>query len=126
MRAETNQSPDPDNRELILELMRLEGALYTPTTKARPPIRPVVYYIRWGERIKIGTSKRLHERLRTLYHDEVLAAEPGSVKLERQRHQRFAEYRLPGQREWFTPAPALMFHINTVRDRFGTNGVPLV
>lgn len=121
MRAETNV-----DREVIMDLLRAEGALYNPRpTRTRPPIREVVYYIRWGDRIKIGTSKRLAERLRSLYHDEVLAAEPGSIALERRRHEQFREYRIAGQREWFSSAPALLFHINTVRDQFGTNGVRL-
>lgn len=84
----------------------------------RPPIRPVVYYISWADRIKIGFTTRLAERLRSIYHDEVLAVEPGSLELERTRHQQFVGYRIANQREWFSDGAALRFHINTIRDKY--------
>lgn len=108
--------PEVD-RAAVLAMLRAERAMFNPHTKARPPERPVVYYIRWGDRIKIGFTKRLAERLKGLYHDEVLAVEPGSRDLERQRHTQFASVRVEGQREWFTDSAALRFHINTIRDK---------
>lgn len=113
----TAQSEYAD-RALVLDLLRAEGALFTHKQPARPPVRPVVYYLLWADRIKIGFSTRLAERIRGIYHDEVLAVEPGSFELEQARHRQFAEYRLPRQREWFSDVPALRFHINTLRDQY--------
>jgi len=110
---------DPQYRSLAIEMIRAEGIMFDPRPKpARAPERQVVYYILWGDRIKIGATKRLAQRMSALYHDELLAAEPGYFSLENQRHLEFRDYRIPGQREWFQDAPALRFHVNTLRDRY--------
>jgi hypothetical protein len=67
-----------------------------------------VYYVRFGDRIKIGTTSRLADRLANIPHDEVLAVEPGDVELERQRHNEFAEHHIKG--EWFAAHPHLLAH----------------
>lgn len=82
----------------------------------------VVYYIRWADRIKIGTTTNLHQRLRVLYHDEVLAVERGGYDREAQRHEQFADFRVPGQREWFSMAPSLLALTRELRAQ---NGDPL-
>lgn len=74
---------------------------------------PVVYYIRFGDRIKIGTSTNLKKRLGGVPYDEILAVEPGSYKLEAMRHRQFDRYRLTG--EWFSQGKSLMNHIEQVR-----------
>jgi hypothetical protein len=85
-----------------------------PPPAPKPPPRPVspkavVYYIRFGDRVKIGTTNRLTQRLYAIPHDEVLATEPGSYALERERHTQFREDRVIG--EWFQMSPRLMEHI---------------
>ena len=82
----------------------------------------VVYYIIWADRIKIGTTTNLPNRMESVYHDEILAIEPGDAQLESRRHAQFAEYKIHGQREWFSAAPGLRFFANTLRD---THGEPL-
>jgi hypothetical protein len=74
---------------------------------------PLVYYIRFCCRIKIGTTTNLIERLRVLPHDRVLATEPGDHRLEKLRHSQFSDWCLGG--EWFKMAPALISHIRAVR-----------
>ena len=86
-----------------------------PTPRKFPP---VIYYIRWGDRIKIGTSENVRQRLHNLYHDEVLALEPGGRTLERRRHAQFADYKLPKYKEWFTVAPALIELTDTLRGQY--------
>jgi excisionase family DNA binding protein len=77
---------------------------------AESPIeRPRVYYIRFGDRIKIGTTKCLTARLSDLPHDEVLATEPGGRDVETRRHRQFAAQKI--RREWFRPDPVLLEHI---------------
>ena len=76
-------------------------------------VNGVVYYVRFGDRIKIGTSTDLAQRLIGIPHDEVLATEPGGPKVERSRHEQFAHLRITG--EWFSAAPDLMKHIRSLR-----------
>lgn len=81
----------------------------------------VVYYLRLGTRIKIGTSTNLPLRLQSIPHDEVLAVEPGNNARERARHSQFAQLRTVG--EWFRDHPDLRQHIAEVR---AAHGPPMV
>jgi hypothetical protein len=70
----------------------------------------VVYYIRYRDQIKIGTSGNPRVRVASLPHDEVLAFERGDRLLEQRRHAQFAAHRFPGT-EWFAVHDALLEHI---------------
>jgi len=74
---------------------------------------PLVYYLRFGDRIKIGTTTNLERRLVVIPHDELLATEPGSFSVEHHRHRQFANLRLTG--EWFTAAPQLLTFVESIR-----------
>lgn len=75
-----------------------------------PPRVDVVYYIRFDDRIKIGTTANPRQRLQRLWHEGVLAFERGDRLVERRRHEQFASDRL-GRSEWFSPSAALEHHI---------------
>ena len=60
----------------------------------------VVYYVRWRDRVKIGTSAAPRRRLAALPVEEVLAFERGDRSVERRRHEQFAAHRFP-RTEWF-------------------------
>lgn len=75
---------------------------------------PCVYYMRFGDRVKIGTTTNLALRLEVIQHDELLATEPGSFAVERERHRRFAALRVTG--EWFRYTGALAGHIASLRN----------
>ena len=68
-----------------------------------------VYYIRFSDRVKIGYTTNLRQRLNGLPHDEVLATEPGTIQDERARHAAFADLRVTG--EWFRYEEPLVSHI---------------
>jgi len=74
----------------------------------------VVYYLRFRDRIKIGTSGNPRQRLATLRHDELLAFERGDRSLEQRRHAQFADHRLD-RTEWFAVNDALTAHIDVLR-----------
>lgn len=76
-----------------------------------PPRVDVVYYIRFRNRIKIGTTANPRQRLARLWHDEVLAFEKGDRLVEHRRHLEFAAWRLD-RSEWFLSAPALEEHVD--------------
>lgn len=84
----------------------------------------VVYYVRRGDLIKIGTTKSFLNRMRNLMPDEILAIEPGSYSLENQRHQQFEEQRLGRDQrgtksEYFHQSRALIDHIRRLRVEHG-------
>ena len=78
------------------------------------PVRvEVVYYVRYREQVKIGTSANPRQRLSAIPHEEVLAFEPGGRRVEQRRHAQFAEHRFAGT-EWFARHPALTEHIEAL------------
>lgn len=74
---------------------------------------PIVYYLKFGDRIKIGTTTNLRKRLLDIPHDQVLAVEPGGLAMERRRHLQFRSHRISG--EWFTAGDDLMRHIKALQ-----------
>lgn len=82
--------------------------------------RSVVYYVRIGRHIKIGTTTNLLARFQSFHVEDeaLLATEPGSYELEKQRHTEFADERI-GRREMFTPTLRLIAHIDAVRAEHG-------
>lgn len=80
-----------------------------------------VYYLRVGDQVKIGFSSDVRRRLRSYPPgSELLAVEPGEKKLERRRHNEFAEWLVAG-REWFQPSEQLLQH---TRDLVAMHGDP--
>lgn len=88
----------------------------------KPKFAPIVYYVRLGEYIKIGTTTQPQIRFRVLEVDEVLATEPGSFDLETRRHVQFGHLRIKDRRgrELFRPAEDLMRHIEALRTTAAT------
>jgi hypothetical protein len=87
----------------------------------------MVYFIQGitGGLIKIGTTVRLTERLRTLckeYGEElrVLAVIDGSYQKEKSLHRRFSHINI--ENEWFSPSDDLLgFIVETGREWDGTD-----
>lgn len=80
----------------------------SPDPDLPAPRIDVVYYLRWEDRIKIGTSAQPRRRLAAIWHRELLAFELGDRTLERARHTQFAHLREGG--EWFRADAALLAH----------------
>lgn len=83
-----------------------------PDADLPAPRIDVVYYLRWADRIKIGTSHRPRQRLGAIWHEELLAFERGDRAREQQRHREFADLREGG--EWFRADPRLLAHIAAI------------
>lgn len=79
----------------------------------------VVYYIRRGKYVKIGTTTNLRQRMRDLMPDEVLAVEPGSYDLEGTLHAQFAKIRFSPAMEYFELTEELQKHIDAVVEKHG-------
>lgn len=73
---------------------------------------PLVYFIRNGNRMKIGTSTELKRRIRTLAlrAENVALLLDGDRRLERKLHDQFADLRI-GDTEWFAYEPPLTDYI---------------
>lgn len=78
-----------------------------------PPRVDVVYYLRYADRVKIGTSSNPRQRLGAIWHDDLLAFERGDRRLERRRHEQFAHERFD-RTEWFALSERLRAHIDAV------------
>lgn len=88
--------------------------------KERLADQSVVYYIQFGQGIKIGTTRNMKQRLNAFCVPEsaVLATEPGAYDLERSRHQFFRELRI-GNSEVFADSPKVRKHIEAVKKYHG-------
>ena len=84
-----------------------------PDPEMAVPRVDVVYYLRHGDRVKIGTTTNPRQRFTAIWHEEVLAFERGDRRLERHRHQQFAGDRFGGS-EWFRLTPAIADHAAAV------------
>ena len=84
-----------------------------PDPELPTPRIDVVYYLRWRDRVKIGTTRNPRQRLAVIVHEELLAFERGDRARERERHLQFAALRLGG--EWFDADPALLAHATALR-----------
>ncbi|MET4637177.1 GIY-YIG nuclease family protein [Mycetocola sp. 2940] len=85
-----------------------------PDGETVAPRVDVVYYLRFRDRIKIGTSVNPRQRFAGIRHDEVLAFERGNRLTEQKRHAQFAAHRLDGS-EWFSAHEDILAHIETLR-----------
>lgn len=70
---------------------------------------PLVYFLRVGDRVKIGTTTNLSERVKalSLTLSEVTHVIPGDAEMERTLHERWDRYRVHANREWFHASGSL-------------------
>ncbi|MBG6238198.1 hypothetical protein IWX78_001153 [Mycetocola sp. CAN_C7] len=78
----------------------------------------VIYYLRFADRIKIGTSANPRQRLASIRHDELLAFERGNRLTEQRRHVQFASTRF-ARTEWFAMSDELLAHAESLRAGVG-------
>lgn len=93
---------------------RQETEQYQLREEKRADRRALVYYMRIGDRCKIGYTTNLLERLRTINPEELMAIELGDPALERQRHAQFKKLRTHG--EWFRMQEPLTSHVARVAE----------
>lgn len=104
--------------EFIAEILERENVLYEKRY-ALWGVLGVVYYMKFGDRVKIGYTSDLRARALAVPHDEVLAAEPGGFDTERQRHREFANVKIPSFKEWFRHEGDLVSHTARMRAEHG-------
>jgi hypothetical protein len=79
------------------------------------PVQSFIYYARFGDRIKIGTSVEPRERVRdlSLPAESLLATELGGRERERELHEHWKPVHAHG--EWFWAVPALLTYIEGLK-----------
>lgn len=115
-------------RELIMRMnaTRGEGEPLEPKPSFLDPRQHngVVYYVRFGDRIKIGTTINLASRMTAIPHDEILATEVGGRDIEQRRHRQFGHCRIHG--EWFrgddTKLLAHIAKLSPAKTQWGSSG----
>lgn len=100
------------------EFRRPEREAMRAEQQAQREAGAIVYYLRIFDRIKIGYTTNLPQRLISLRVDAtaVLVTEPGGLDMERRRHYEFAEERY-GRREDFAPSDRLLAHIERLKNQ---------
>ena len=76
-----------------------------------PPRVDVVYYLRFEDRVKIGTTSNPRQRMAAIWHEDLLGFERGDRRLERRRHEQFDDERFD-RTEWFRLSARLLEHID--------------
>lgn len=105
--------------EIATKIGRQKHAEEAAKRHARPERRSIVYYLRRGDLIKIGTTVNPVARFKTLMPDEILAFEPGGPELEAARHREFSGCRVARKGEYFRQEPRLLAHVASVRGQHG-------
>jgi len=77
---------------------------------------PIVYYMKMGDLVKIGTSINIAGRMDALHPERLLAVEMGGYQIEGERHRQFAADRNHG--EWFRVTDQLVAHMSRARMEF--------
>lgn len=77
-----------------------------------------IYYLRVGDRVKIGFTADLYQRMMQYPpNSELLATHPGTPAMEKRIHQDFTRHLADG-REWFHPNTELSEHIAGVQSMY--------
>ena len=111
---------DPASRNILDQRSAEAVADYVGRSRQDVEGLGVVYYVKLGKLLKIGTTQgRVWDRMRGYPpHRHLLAAEPGGFELEQQRLDQFKHLRVSG-REWHDIGPDLRAHLAQVRERYG-------
>lgn len=88
---------------------------FTPPRAVKQPLAGWVYFIRFGDRVKVGYTTNPDSRLRDLPHEEVIGIVPGTRADEQAWHRLLADFHVVG--EWFRAEPALLAQLRNVVSR---------
>lgn len=95
------------------------GVEPAPPRSARPPVgrhEPIVYYIRLGDLVKIGTTTDIGRRREQVPCQGIMAVEWAGRELEQRRHREFIASHHWG--EWFRLDEPIGAHVVAVRATF--------
>jgi hypothetical protein len=117
--SEIRAAADAERQEMVDKVTEQINA-GTLVTANRALIPGWVYYIQIDGLIKIGYAADVAKRMRSYPPTaQLLAVEPGTLKVEKARHQHFGKHLAKG-REWFSDVPELREWIDTLVTQYGT------
>jgi hypothetical protein len=88
---------------------------FRPPRAVKQPRAGWVYFVRFGERIKVGYTTDPDTRLRAIPHDEVIGILPGTRDDEAAWHNLLADFHVTG--EWFKADAELLATLAGVVER---------
>jgi T5orf172 domain len=97
----------------------IEGGEVKPPRPPKPktPVAGWIYYLKVGDRIKIGYAGDVPQRMRQYPPNAVLfAVHRGTIDDERRIHASLSLHRADG-REWYHPTPELHVQLDTILAR---------
>jgi hypothetical protein len=100
-------------REYVADL----HATFRPPPSVKQPKAGNVYFLRFGNRIKVGYTTDPTRRFLELPHDEVIGVIPGTRDDETAWHRLLGDYRTVG--EWFRAEPEVLDMISQVVAKAG-------
>lgn len=112
--------PDREPINVTEVISLIPDAQRSGRKKRRPDF---VYFIKDGDRVKIGHSVHPTVRMKNLTTHkklELLGVMPGGREREKQLHAKFAEHLVKGTREWFMLVPEIVKYIAVHRRRHET------
>jgi hypothetical protein len=88
---------------------------FKPPATVRQPRSGWIYFIRFGDRVKIGYTTNPDQRMRDLPHDQVLGIMPGTRADEAAWHRLLIDFHVVG--EWFRAEPDVIATLARVAER---------
>lgn len=85
---------------------------FKPPRVVRQPKSGWVYFVKFGDRIKVGYSTDPRKRLSSVPHDERIGCVPGTLEDEAAWHDLLRDFRITG--EWFRAEPEVLATIRRV------------
>lgn len=110
---------DPQSQQRILAIAERNKAREDQVAVPKPRDAahdPLVYYMRLGDLVKIGTTTNVTRRAETLNPQGFLAVEFGSFDVEAARHRELRADHVHG--EWFALTPAVAHRAVVAREAF--------
>lgn len=101
------------------QVERKDAQIEATTARRLSSQRPgYVYYVEVGDRIKIGFTENVANRMRAYPPTStLLAVHPGTPIMEKEMHSKFRVHLAEG-REWFKPSDELTAHVEAVAKQF--------
>lgn len=85
---------------------------FKPPKAVKQPLAGWVYFIQFGDRVKIGYTTKPAQRMQGLPHDRVIGMVPGTRDDEASWHRLLAPHHIVG--EWFAAEPEVLAMLERV------------
>jgi Meiotically Up-regulated Gene 113 (MUG113) protein len=98
--------------EAVREYVSDLHGTFVPPRAVKQPLSGWVYFIRFGDRVKVGYTTKPDQRMRDLPHEQVIGILPGTRADEAAWHHLLADFHVVG--EWFRADPQVLAMLGKV------------